>query len=154
MSVSLFASTPALTSAILSMRFVVRCETMVKVLTDSLVRIYGEVGGSEHAWAHAETRIGRELQKLQYLIDAAVSALRTPSSDRPGAVATSSPRSNQMDVSTPPLPPDATGSSRYWGTEAGRQRQQRRQAQEQKVQAMLAGARKRNDATVTVTGCG
>lgn len=116
-----------------------------KVLADSLVRIYGEAGGSQQAWAQVENRVGRELRKLQYLIDAAVSALRTPSSSRPGAATASTP-SNHQNISTP-LQADATGNSGSWITEAEHQRHQRRQTQERKVQAMLAGARNCNDAT-------
>jgi hypothetical protein len=110
------------------------------------------VGDSEQAWAQAENRIGRELQKLQYLIDAAVGALRTPSSGGHTLAGKTVPL-NQSDVSAP-LPEGVAANSGLWVTEAARQRHQRREAQERRVQTMLAGARKRNDATVTTTADG
>lgn len=116
---------------------------MGKVLVDSLARIHGDVGGSERAWEQVEGRVGRELQKLEYLINAAVDALHTPSSDYHDTVAASTAQSVQSDVRR------TTDSSEHRLTEAARQRHQRRQAQENRVQAMLADAHKRNSVTAT-----
>ena len=131
-------------SAISSVWLSYRNESSGKVLADSLVCTHTDVGGSEQAWRQVENRVSRELQKLQYLVDASVDALRTPSTGRRSADAICTTQSNQKNASTLE-PMDATGSPEARATEAERQRQQRRQVQEGRVQAMLAGVRKRDD---------
>jgi hypothetical protein len=120
----------------------------VLVLADSLNRIYAEVGGctaSVQAWAHVEDRVGRELHKLQYLVGAAVDALRTPSNGGHGTggavTATLQPKHAEVDV--------VAGTTRHVAAEE--QRRQRRQAQESRVQAMLAAAHNRNGPPAPLT---
>jgi len=115
----------------------------IKVLTDSLVRISAEVGGSVkplEAWDQVKGRVGTELSKLQYLVDAAINALRTPSAGA-GAETTVRQRptgDTQLEVQG--------GDARGAADTASDQRRLRRLAQETRVQNMLAAARKRGGA--------
>ena len=98
----------------------------LQVLVNSLIRIHTDTGGSEQAWAQVEGRVGRELEKLQYLINAAVEALRTPSSGSHGTVATCTAVSGQND-SFMDIPHTTASCSDPRITEAERQRQRRRE---------------------------
>lgn len=121
---------------------------VVKVLADSLSRLHAEKGGSVQTWAQVETRVGHELHKLQYLIDAAVRALCTPSSSSYDPVNASTRQLDNND-SCISRKADTAESSADWVAEAERQRQHRRQTQESRVQMMLAEARKRTTVTAT-----
>ena len=115
----------------------------IKVLTESLVRISAEVGGSVkplEAWDQVKGRVGTELSKLQYLVDAAINALRTPSAGA-GAETTVRQRptgDTQLEVQG--------GDARGAADTASDQRRLWRLAQETRVQNMLAAARKRGGA--------
>ena len=157
-------------------------ENKIQVLADSLVRIVDQVlGGPAQGWEQVEGRVGRELRKLQFLVDAAASALRTPSgSGIASQQLQASPfRTITNAAAASPDPARAAGSNsarEVWdrvaennpnayndvtvedleGSDGGAdgpfgqgslggslQREQRRMAQEARVGAMLAAAKRK-----------
>ena len=114
----------------------------IKVLTDSLCRISAEVGGSVAAWDQVKGRVGTELAKLQYLVDAAINALRTPSAGAGVTVGRQRPRGETQPARVQAVPA-GSGTTKSAADTASDQRRQRRLAQEARVQDMLAAARKR-----------